>query len=216
MGTRNGPVDRARRRIEEDLYRVRFELGSARRGAGLSLDQIGETCDVAGSTAGRIESGFIRDPDLRMLAMLAATVGLELRLRAYPSGDPIRDAGQQRLLQRLRLRVHADLPWRTEVPLPVDGDGRAWDAVIRTRTWRLAVEAETVLEDIQAVERRVALKQRDGHMETVILLVADTRRNRRALASAPAAFAGFSRDSRSVLRALGRGEDPGTSAIVVL
>src|SRR5215218_4937359 len=103
MGTRNGPTQRARRRIGEDLVRVRADLGAARRAGGLSLERIASIADVAGSTAGRIESGFIRNPDLRMLASLAATVGLELRLRAYPNGDPIRDAGQQRLVQRLRL-----------------------------------------------------------------------------------------------------------------
>jgi transcriptional regulator with XRE-family HTH domain len=216
MGTRNGRTQRGRRRIEEDLLRVRADLGAARRAAGLSLEQVASMSHIAGSTAGRIESGFIRDPDLRILASLAATVGLELRLRAYPNGDPIRDAGQQRLIQRLRLRLHPDLSWRTEVPLPVEGDLRAWDAVVRTTSWRVAVEAETVLEDIQSVERRLALKQRDGDIDHVILLVADTRRNRRALASAPAAFAGLSRNSRPVMRALARGEDPGTSAIVLL
>jgi transcriptional regulator with XRE-family HTH domain len=158
MGTRNGRTQRGRRRIEEDLLRVRADLGAARRAAGLSLEQVASMSHIAGSTAGRIESGFIRDPDLRILASLAATVGLELRLRAYPNGDPIRDAGQQRLIQRLRLRLHPDLSWRTEVPLPVEGDLRAWDAVVRTTSWRVAVEAETVLEDIQSVERRLALK----------------------------------------------------------
>ena len=147
---------------------------------------------------------------------MAAVVGLELRVRAYPAGDPIRDAGSQRLINRLRVRLHPDLAWLTEVPLPILGDLRAWDATIRGAEWRLAVEAETVLDDIQAVERRLALKQRDGQIDQVLLVLADTRRNRRAMASAPAAFPGFSRDARHVLRALAGGVDPGTSAIVLL
>jgi transcriptional regulator with XRE-family HTH domain len=216
MGTRNGPVERARRRIDEDLLRARLELGTSRRAAGLSLEEVASTCNIAGSTASRTERGLIRDPDLRVLAALAATVGLELRLRIYPSGDPIRDAGQQRLVERLHLRLHASLGWRTEVPLPIAGDHRAWDAEIRTAAWRLVVEAETVVEDVQALERRIHLKQRDGGVEHVILLIADTRRNRRALASAPAALAGFSRNAREVLHALGSGEFPGTSALVLL
>ena len=88
--------------------------------------------------------------------------------------------------------------------------------MITGSAWRAAVDAETVLDDIQAVERRVTLKQRDGGVEHVILLVADTRRNRRALRAAPAAFGAFSRDARTVLRALRRGDGPGTSAIVLL
>jgi hypothetical protein len=69
---------------------------------------------------------------------------------------------------------------------------------------------------MQAVERRLALKQRDGQVDHVVLVVADTRRNRRALASAPAAFPGFGRDARRVLRDLTGGMDPGMSAIVLL
>jgi transcriptional regulator with XRE-family HTH domain len=216
MAIRTRPVERARHRIEEDLHRVRLELTTGRRGAGLSLDFVGATCDVSGSTAGRIESGHIREPHLRVLAAMAATVGLELRLRAYPAGEPIRDAGQQRLIGRLRSRLHAELGWRTEVPLPLEGDPRAWDAVVRGRGWRLGVEAETVLEDIQAVERRVALKVRDGDVDYVLLLVADTRRNRRALDAAPATFSGFRRDARRVLRELDRGSEPASNAIVLL
>jgi hypothetical protein len=49
----------------------------------------------------------------------------------------------------------------------------------------------------------------------VILLIADTRRNR-ALAAAPAAFAGFSRESRALLRALRSGADPACDAILFI
>ncbi len=114
------------------------------------------------------------------------------------------------------MRLHPVLGWRTEVPLPITNDRRAWDALIRGIGWLLAVEAETVLDDLQAAERRIALKQRDGSMEHVLLLVAATRRNRRALAAHPNAFPGFSRDARAVLRALAAGRDPGCSAIVLL
>ncbi len=161
----------------------------------------------------RAEAGM-RPTTIHEFARMGAAVGLDVRLRAYLAGDPIRDAGQQRLLGRLRSRVDPRLGWGSEVPLPIDGDRRAWDAVIRGIRWLAGVEAETVLDDLQAVERRVALKQRDGGVDYVILLVADTRRNRRALAAAPHAFAGFSRDARTVLRALGAGLDPGCSAIV--
>ena len=147
---------------------------------------------------------------------MAATVGLELRLRAYPAGDPIRDAGQQRLIARLRARVPEGLTWRTEVPLPIEGDLRAWDAVIQGNGWSVAVEAETVLDDLQATERRLTLKIRDGGVERIILLVADTRRNRRALEAAPGAFATFSRDVRRTLAPLADGRAPDRNGIVIL
>jgi transcriptional regulator with XRE-family HTH domain len=202
--------------MADDDRHVRSDIGLARRAAGLSHDAVGRACGISGSTAWRIEHGMTRSVDVRMLACLGAAVGLDVRLRAYPAGDPIRDAGQQRVLERLRVRLDPALGWRTEVALPIEHDRRAWDAVIRGIGWRIAVEAETVLDDLQAVERRIALKQRDGSTEHVLLLVADTRRNRRALAAQPNAFPGFSRDARAVLRAFAAGRDPGCSAIVLL
>jgi hypothetical protein len=53
-------------------------------------------------------------------------------------------------------------------------------------------------------------------VDHLILLVADTRRNRRALAAAPAAFADLPIGSRAILRALRDGENPGGSGIVIL
>jgi hypothetical protein len=216
MATRTGAVDRAVRRIDADLARARSDIDTARRSVGLSHAILGDLCRVDRSTASRTASGRIREPNLRLLAGMAAAVGLELRLRAYPAGDPIRDAGQQRLIARLRARVPDGLTWRTEVPLPIDGDRRAWDAVIHGDGWSVAVEAETVLDDLQTTERRLNLKVRDGGFEHVILLVADTRRNRRALDAAPGAFAAFSRDGRRVLAALAGGRAPDKNGIVIL
>ena len=82
--------------------------------------------------------------------------------------------------------------------------------------WRIGVEAETVVDDTQALDRKLAMKRRDGLVDHLILLVADTRRNRRALAAAPAAFADLPLRSRAILRALRHGENPGASGIVLL
>ena len=57
-------------------------------------------------------------------------------------------------------------------------DFRAWDAVVSGVGWTIGVEAETHVRDLQALERRLALKQRDGAMSLVILLLADTRHHR--------------------------------------
>src|SRR4029453_8828733 len=113
--------------------------------------------------------------------------GLGLSNKAYPTGDPIRDRAQLALLERLRGRLHPSLRWRTEVPLPREGDLRAWDAEIRgppPARWRMRVEAETRITDGQALERKLGLKVRDDPGGHLILLVADTRANRRALCHA--------------------------------
>jgi transcriptional regulator with XRE-family HTH domain len=216
MGRRSLAVDRARRRIDADLQRAVDDAANARRAAGLSLRDVAASCGVSKTTIARIETGQTGIVDLRLFACFGAAVGLDVRLHAYPAGDPIRDAGQQRLLERFRVRLHPSLGWRTEVPLPIDGDLRAWDALINGPDWRCHVEAETVIDDIQALERRLERKRRDGGVDHVILIVADTRRNRRALAAFPAAFSGMSRDARGVFGALRRGEDPGMSAIVMV
>ena len=80
----------------------------------------------------------------------------------------------------------------------------------------MAVEAETVLRDIQALERKLALKVRDGGTPNVILLVAATALNRRALASAPAAFVDLPLRSRLLLDHLEHGTDPGSSGIAMI
>lgn len=216
MGRHSTLVDRALRRIDADVWRCVQDLANARRAAGLSLRAVGIACGVSKSTIARTESGHGRTVDMRLLARMGAAVGLDVRLKAYPAGDAIRDAGQQRLLERLRVRLHRSLVWRTEVALPIEGDLRAWDAIIGGPGWSVAVEAETVLDDLQALERRLALKRRDGGVDHLILLVADTRRNRRALAAAPGAFADLPLRTRTVLGALARGEDPGAGGIVIL
>ena len=186
----------------------------ARIGAGLSL-----RAAAAGSGANhqqlmRFENGELHRVSIPELGAWCAVVGLDLSLRADPGGDPIRDAGQARLLERLRREVHPSLRWRTEVPLPIARDFRAWDAMIVGPDWRLAVEAETVLADTQALERRLTLKQRDDAVDHVLLLVADTPRNRRARAASPAAFAALNGEPRDVLAALRAGRDAGTSALI--
>src|SRR3954451_5502762 len=147
MGTKDGPTERARRRAADDDRRVRAEIGRARRGSGLSHDAVAAACGISGSAAWRIERGVTRAVDLRTLACLGSAVGVDVRLQVSPAGDPIRDAGQIRLLDRLRRRLHPALVWRTEVPLPIEGDRRAWDALIRGPGWLVGVEAETMLDD---------------------------------------------------------------------
>jgi transcriptional regulator with XRE-family HTH domain len=216
MARRAAQIDRATRRIEAHLRRVLADVAGGRRLAGLSLRAIESATGVSKSAVDRLETYRGSTVDLVALAAFAAAVGQDVRLQAYPAGDPIRDAPQQRLLERLHAQLPSTVGWRTEVTLQIEGDLRAWDAEIRGDTWICHVEAETVLDDIQAVERKLERKRRDGGNGSVILLIADTRRNRRALAAAPAAFAGFSRESRALLRALRSGADPACDAILFI
>jgi hypothetical protein len=154
------------------------------------------------------------------LGAYCAVVGLELSIRAYPAGDPIRDRAQLALLERFRARLHPGLRWRTEVPLPIDGDLRAWDAEVRgsrPAPWRARVEAETKIADGQALERRLNLKLRDDPDGHLILLVSETRANRLALKSLDAGLRSvLPLGTRGMMVALAAARDPRGSGIVVI
>ena len=215
MAARQGPIARAVRIANEDQDRVLGEISRARRTAGLSNADVGRACHMSRSMVARIQAGSRRATVVELAAMGAA-VGLAVRMQAYLAGDPLRDAGQRRVLDRFRAQLHVSVEVRTEVPLPIDGHRRAWDAVVAGSGWHAGVEIETVLDDIQALKRRLALKARDGGMELVILVVADTPRNRRILAAAPTAFGSLGRDARGTFWALRRAKPPPHSALVLM
>lgn len=68
-----------------------------------------------------------------------------------------------------------------EVPLPIPGDLRAWDARLVVERRAIGTEFETRSRDIQALPRRLALKAGDGSVDVVILVLRNTRYNRRLL-----------------------------------
>jgi transcriptional regulator with XRE-family HTH domain len=220
MSTRERPIDRGRRIAAADRFRIGSEFRVARHVVGKSLDEIGRACGMSASQVGRIERAALQSVSVDQLARLGAAVGLDVRVRAYPGPDPVLDAGQVALLGRLRDRLHPGLGFRTEVPLPIVGDQRAWDAMIdrlRGESSVLPVEAESRLIDGQGQVRRVMLKLRDSGLEHVLLIVADTRRNREALAAAAATvLADFPISPRRALAAVAAGDHPGGSALVVL
>ena len=168
----------------------------------------------------RFERGELDRVSMTDLGAWFSVLGLDLSIKTYPAGDPIRDRAQLALLERLRGRLHPSLRWRTEVPLPIEGDLRAWDAEVRgatPRAWRARVEAETRIGDGQALERKLALKLRDDPDGHLILLIADTRANRGALATlAPGLRASLPYGTREILTPLGAGREPPGSGIIVM
>jgi hypothetical protein len=178
---------------------------------------LGEIVAVSHTTISRIERGLEPDVPYRAVALVGAALGLDVPLRAYPSGEPVRDAAQLALLAQMRALLVPSLGWRTEVPLGGPGDLRAWDAVITGPGWTLPVEAETRIRDVQALTRRLALKQRDSGAERMLLVVADTRHNRHVLRlAAPDLEPSFPVPDSAALQELARGNRPAASAIIRL
>jgi len=216
MGTAERAVHRGLRIGRDTARTIGVQIRVARLAAGLSQRELGRLAQRSHTMIERIERGATPTIDLRLIAVIGAVLGLHLAVRLYPAGDAVRDRAHLGLLERLRRRVSAALRWRTEQPVPIAGDLRAADATITGRTFDAMVEAETRLVDLQALERRVRTKARDLGVQRVILLVADTRTNRSVLAGHPEFMAAYPISSRSCLVAVGRGEDPGGDAIVLL
>jgi transcriptional regulator with XRE-family HTH domain len=209
-------VDRANDRAREIRRRIGLEIRSARRGSGLSLRSAGSAVGISASAFGRIERGVEAGVSVQRLCLACAAVGLAFNGRSFLDGDPVRDAGHVALLSRARAVLPAGAPWRLEAPL-AGGDGRAIDAVTRLDGTPVGFEAETRLEDIQALLRRLGLKRRDGPIDRLVLVIADTRHNRAAVQ----AYAAELRTvlpigPRRMLAALRAGECPSGDGYVVL
>jgi transcriptional regulator with XRE-family HTH domain len=217
MSTTQRAIDRGRERGRRLRIELGRELREARLAAGLSQARLGRAAGIHASTVGRIERAEIVSASVQRFAELFALVGQELAARGYPVGPPIRDRGQVGLLTRFRARVRGEWLWRFEVPSGGAGDLRAWDAVLTHGQARVAVEAETRLGDIQALMRRIEIKCRDSGMDRVLLVVADTRSNRAAVAAAGAILESrFRMSATAAWAALRLGRDPGGSAILLV
>jgi transcriptional regulator with XRE-family HTH domain len=185
---------------------------------GLTLRTVGEAIGMSASLLSRIERGQLPGVSLEELAAGGAAVGLDVRFNAYPGPDPVRDAASLALEARFRPRLAATVTMRTEVPLPEARDLRAWDGYLEGLTGirsTMPAEFETRIEDLQAQQRRLWLKARDANEPYVLLVVADTRRNRDAIRAAGASLTDtFPVPARQALAALGRGQHPGGSALL--
>jgi transcriptional regulator with XRE-family HTH domain len=215
--TRERHRDRGTRRARASLAELGRELREARRGAGLRQADVARIAGVSSSWVSQIERGTAADVSFRLLGVLLAIVGLDLSVRAFPGGSPLRDDGHRRLLGRFRSLLPQGAPWRMEVPLPDPGDQRAWDAMTELWHLRVGVEAELRPTDLQAMQRRIALKKRDGFVDRVVLVLADTRHNRWLIRHLGDALrASFPIQRHAARMALQSPSDPGADLLVLV
>jgi transcriptional regulator with XRE-family HTH domain len=199
-----------------DRIQVGHEVRVARIAAGLSQRELARMSGVSHAAIGRLERLDVRRITIDRLAVIASVLGLELRVKLYLIGTPVRDAAHLALIDRFRKRVCPRLRLRTEVPVPLRGDMRSADIVVDGPNVEAMIEAETRLNDLQATERRARVKQRDFGIKRLILLVADTRHNRAVLEAHPELVERFPITTRACLLALRDGRDPGGDALVII
>jgi transcriptional regulator with XRE-family HTH domain len=210
-------IDRANQRADAAIRGAGREIRIARRDRNLSLDRAGAAAGISAAATSRIERGLAPEVSVLRLTQLAEVVGLELSLRLFAGGSPIRDDVHASLLGRCRDEMHPSLRWSIEVPLPNTGDDRAWDAMVSGPGWRYGVEAETAPRDVQALSRRLALKLRDGGVDGILLGLPRTRRVREFLAASRGMLdEAFPIPGTTALARLKDGLDPGGSSIILI
>lgn len=195
------------------------ELRDQRLTLGRSQQAVADAARISRARLSRIENGKVPRLSILEASQIAAVLGLDLSVRAYPGGSPVCDSAHAERLRGILGHAHIPLSCRTEVPLPaVAGrpEQRAWDGMIRGAGRRTGVELEMRLRDGQAAERRLNLKRRDDPVDGFLLLIADTRTNRRVLREFPDLFGDLARlRQRTVIGALEAGEHPPTGLLLV-
>ena len=197
---------------------VATELREGRIGAGISQATAARAAGLSPSQWGRLERNELDAPDLVQVCQAARALGLRGSLKLYPAGEPVRDAAQLNLLARFEAALGRPLRMRREVPIPIIGDLRAWDAMVDGDGRPFFVEGESHVRDVQEVDRRITLKQRDDpRATTVILVMTRSDHHRRLLATHREALRGLlPLDGVTILRSIRSGRRPPASGLVLL
>lgn len=208
-------VDRASHAADQLVARLGRELREARITRGLSQAVVAAAAGLTQARVSRIERGKDHRSTIEMLARFAAAVGLELSIRLFPGGQPVRDRAHIELLERFRRAVGGTWRWSAEVPFPIPGDKRAWDRLMRGYGLVIGVEGETRPTDAQELGRRLALKQRDGDVDRLILVMPNSAWCRH-FAELNDLREACPVPGRVALAALREGRDPGGGAIILV
>jgi len=217
MGSRERAVDAGAARGRALTAEVLREIHAARIDRNMTEADLAKALGVSRSQCSRIERGLTAGITIEQACVMLAAVGMDLSVRAFPSGEPLRDTAHAGLIGRLRTHCHRSLRFLTEVAFPSPVDRRAWDVVVSGTEWRHGFEAETRPRDLQALERRLALKARDGDVNAVSLLLLDSRHNRSLVrAHSESLLVRFPVPGPRALELLRAGVDPGAGSLTLL
>ena len=186
MGIAERALDRGTRRGRRILGTLGEEFREQRLAAGVSQRLVADAARITRPRYSDIENARIERLSIVEASRIASVLGLDLAVRTYPGGLPLRDAAHAERLRRFLEHVRPPLRYRVDVPLPqrpeAGTEQRAWDAVLYGSGRRTAIELEMRLRDIQATIRRHAMKRRDDPVDGFVHVLADTRTNRRVYA----------------------------------
>jgi len=216
MPGRTRPLDDARHRSRRLAYDLGDELRAARHVAGLTQRHVAIAIHSSQAEISRRERGRTPGIGVDRLALHAAALGMRLSIKLWPIGGAIRDAAQARYIAAFVARIGRAWTVTLEAPMPIAGDMRAIDVLLRSGAGTVAVEIITRLADLQAQLRAAELKARDAHVTRSVIVVAGTHANRRAMANARAAIVqAYDLDARHVLLDLAAGRIPPRDALIL-
>jgi transcriptional regulator with XRE-family HTH domain len=211
--------DRGTLRGERWLQSIANEFRSARLTLGLSQRRVAAAARIPRTTYGEIERAKYPDLTIVLAARVAALLGLDLVVALYAGVRSLRDEISARMTARVITTAGPPLRYRTEVPLrrkTERPEQRTWDLVFLEGKKRGAFEFESRLHDVQEQRRRHNLKREDDPVDTFVLVIADTDRNRRVLREFPELFADLPRlRTATVLNELKAGRLPPTGLMLL-
>lgn len=189
--------------------------------AALSLDQLARELGWSATAVGRFDSGKREDVGIVELSEIASVLGYEVSVGLHPVGDPVRDKGQLACGQRFNALLSDKWRVTDETLLPGAGEQRAWDKLLRlvdaTPRCLVGVDIESRVWDVQALVRRTRGRERDGQVDHILIVLADTAHNRRVAEELRASLGpDYAAGARRIMAALRRGEPLSGSGVVLL
>jgi transcriptional regulator with XRE-family HTH domain len=192
------------------------ELRSERQVANVSQRTVARELDWQQSELNRLERFGFPNVSLVRLAEIAAVLGLRLTARLDRVGDPIRDGASQALIGRFTSLVGSAYRITREALLP-NGGQRSWDVLLRLGSHLVGVEAVTRIRDVQALVRHTRLREREGGVEHILLVLSNSSHNRTLVGQLLEALGPrFATSPADIIRALKAGKPVPGSGVILL
>jgi transcriptional regulator with XRE-family HTH domain len=154
---RTSPRTATGRRTRKVIAGAVGDLDRLRVDAGISLRRLAQGADVDAGYLTQIMAGD-RQPSIAVLVSLAAALGADLAVRAYPTTGPaIRDRIQVPIVEEL-LRV-AHTSWTRSVEVPVFRPARGFIDLVLDRSSRSEIIATEVQSRLDRLEQTVRWSQ---------------------------------------------------------
>lgn len=220
MATRQTRLLRGRRRGDVLVRRTLSELRERRMMLGISQHAMARELGCSQANLWRTEAEEVAVTVVR-LSEMASVMGLELSIGLHELGDPIRDKGQQALAGRFAALLSPRWAVTSEALLPMPGDLRAWDKLLRLtgaeRGQLVGVDLETRIRDAPALVRRTRMRERDGGVDAIVIVLSDSATDRRLVAQLRDALGhDYATNSRVLLKALREGSALAGSGVVLI